>query len=244
VSDAPPDPAEEPLAAPAQDPPADPAPDAPLDRDRIVQAALALVDAGGIDRLSMRRLARALGTAPMSLYRHVGDKEELLRLVVEAVADRLSLPASSVSWDETVLEVMTSIRALLRDHPGVATLASNHTLMLTPAVLRAMDVVLAALLEAGLDARDAARTFGGLWAATLGGLVMQHSMATASPASELAEAERRRLAEHLVELAGDSCPAVAAAAPHWATLDDEAAFRFTISLALEGVRARVAGRAA
>ena len=54
---------------------------------RIVTAAVALADAEGLDAVSMGRVAAELGTAPMSLYRHVSAKEELLTLMVDAAWD-------------------------------------------------------------------------------------------------------------------------------------------------------------
>ena len=60
------------------------APRRPLSRARIVAAAVAIADAEGLDAVSMPRLARELGTAPMSLYRHVPHKDALVDLMLDA----------------------------------------------------------------------------------------------------------------------------------------------------------------
>ena len=53
-------------------------PRAPLSRQRVLQAAVALADDGGVEALSMRKLAQELGVVPMALYKHVANKDELL----------------------------------------------------------------------------------------------------------------------------------------------------------------------
>ena len=63
-----------------------------LDRDRIVEVALRIIDEEGIDGLSMRRIAEELDTGPASLYAHVSGKEELLDLVLDRVIGEIELP--------------------------------------------------------------------------------------------------------------------------------------------------------
>lgn len=64
-----------------------------LTLDRIVEAAIAIADADGIGALSMQRVATELGSATMSLYRHVPSKDDLVALMLDtAMAERLDLP--------------------------------------------------------------------------------------------------------------------------------------------------------
>ena len=63
----------------------------PLTRDAIVDAALALLDREGLSGLSMRKLAQELGAGAASLYWHVGNKEELLSLLLDRIVGELSL---------------------------------------------------------------------------------------------------------------------------------------------------------
>lgn len=81
----------------AEDAPPGPAP--ALSRDKIVEVAIAIADAEGLDALSMRRLGAELSVRPMSLYRHVPSKDDLLELINDAVlggssGSRTSLPAT------------------------------------------------------------------------------------------------------------------------------------------------------
>ena len=67
-------------------------PRAPLSRDRVLQAALALADEGGVEALSMRRLGQALGVEAMSLYKHVADKEAILDGIADLVTEEMGSP--------------------------------------------------------------------------------------------------------------------------------------------------------
>src|SRR4051794_24426918 len=69
-----------------------------LSREQIVRAAIAIADADGVQALTMRRLATDLGTAAMSLYRHVFNKEDLLDLMLDRAFGEIALPAHSGDW--------------------------------------------------------------------------------------------------------------------------------------------------
>ena len=70
----------------------------PLSRERIALVAVALADADGIEGLSMRKLASELGTAPMSLYRHLANKEMLLDAMVDIVFGEMYPPGIGTDW--------------------------------------------------------------------------------------------------------------------------------------------------
>jgi AcrR family transcriptional regulator len=93
----------------------------PLSRERIVDAAMAIVDAGGLDALSMRSVALALGTGPASLYAHVASKEELLDLLIERVALGLERPEPDAEhWQEQVKDMVRAIHYGLLAHRDLA----------------------------------------------------------------------------------------------------------------------------
>jgi AcrR family transcriptional regulator len=93
----------------------------PLSRERIVDAAMAVVDAGGLDALSMRSVAQALSTGPASLYAHVANKEELLELLIERVAAGLELPEPDPKhWQEQVKDMVRAIHYGLLAHRDLA----------------------------------------------------------------------------------------------------------------------------
>ena len=98
-----------------------------MTRDDIVAAALSVIDADGLDALTMRRLGAELGVAAMSLYRHLPNRDAVLaevvnRLAGEAIAD---LDPGS-SWPEALTRFGTAYRRMLLDHPRAVPLLATH----------------------------------------------------------------------------------------------------------------------
>jgi AcrR family transcriptional regulator len=96
------------------------APKAKFTRAQLQEAALRLADAEGAAGLSMRTLANALGTGPMTLYNYVKDRDDLDALVVEAVLAEVRFPRSrSDDWQSDVRTIVESTWRALRGHPNV-----------------------------------------------------------------------------------------------------------------------------
>ncbi|MEU8774534.1 TetR/AcrR family transcriptional regulator [Streptomyces sp. NPDC048606] len=93
-----------------------------LSREQIVAAAVRLLDAEGLEALSMRRLGTGMGTAATSLYRHVANKDELIELVVDAVHVEVDLPSEGgpEGWREALSRGAHSLRSMVLRHPWVA----------------------------------------------------------------------------------------------------------------------------
>ncbi len=92
-----------------------------LNREAVVQAALAMLDTVGVEGLSMRALADRLEVKAASLYWHLRDKDQLLELVAEAVLDRVTVPISPPSWRAQVTGACDELAQFLRDHRAAAT---------------------------------------------------------------------------------------------------------------------------
>ena len=90
-----------------------------LGRGRILAAALEIIDRDGLEALTMRTLADALGVAPMATYRHYANKGELLDALLNAVAYGLLVPESHGDWRSTALALARSVRAALEGVQGV-----------------------------------------------------------------------------------------------------------------------------
>jgi AcrR family transcriptional regulator len=88
-----------------------------LTRDRITEAALALADAGGVESLSMRALAKALGVEAMSLYNHIRNKDDLLDAVVDTVVGRIDMPDTGTDWQNALRRRAQSMRTVFLAHP-------------------------------------------------------------------------------------------------------------------------------
>lgn len=87
----------------------------PLSRERVVDAAIALADAEGLEALSMRRLAGELGVATMSLYNHVADKAELQDAMADRIAGTFTVEPAT-SWRQVVRAWVDTTRAGLLAH--------------------------------------------------------------------------------------------------------------------------------
>lgn len=101
----------------------------PLSRNRVVDAALGIVEREGVEAVTMRRLAEELRTAPASLYRHVASREELLRRVGERILDEIDVDFDAgASWQErTIAWAGATRRALRRSRGSVVLLMGPST---------------------------------------------------------------------------------------------------------------------
>jgi AcrR family transcriptional regulator len=97
------------------EPPQRPTP-SPLSRDSIVRAALRLADDAGLDEVSLRKVAAALGAGPMRLYGYISTKEELLDLMVDAVYVDIPLIDPGPSWRATLRAIAHGTRTAARRH--------------------------------------------------------------------------------------------------------------------------------
>ncbi|MDQ1655258.1 MAG: hypothetical protein QOD41_341 [Cryptosporangiaceae bacterium] len=93
----------------------------PLSRERVVDAAMALLLEQGYDAVSMRKVAQALNTGPASLYAHVANKRELDQLMMDRVAQGLEFQEPDPErWQEQLKDSMRSMLKMMRAYPGVA----------------------------------------------------------------------------------------------------------------------------
>ncbi|WP_280275356.1 TetR/AcrR family transcriptional regulator [Nocardia wallacei] len=122
-----------------------------ITEEKIVAAAVRLADAEGLDALSMRRIAAAMGSGTTSLYRHVANKDELIELMVDAVYAELPLPEPTPDWRIAMAAHAREFRALLLRHPWLAQQASRRP-ALGPNVIRQADHVLGVVAAATPDA--------------------------------------------------------------------------------------------
>jgi AcrR family transcriptional regulator len=119
----------------------------PLSRERVLRAAVALADRGGVELLSMRNLAEQLGVVPMALYKHVSNKEEMLDGMVDVVVGEIDPPAAGNDWKKAVRQRILSARRALLRHPWASRVIESRTSP-TPALLQYMDQMIG-LFRAG-----------------------------------------------------------------------------------------------
>jgi TetR/AcrR family tetracycline transcriptional repressor len=117
--------------------------------DDIVDGALALVERGGLDNLTMRGLADELGVSTAVAYYHVPNKDALVHLVADAVLGRVPLPDATKPWDEQLRQMLWDKRTQMLRYPGISQVLAS--LPVLPNFKRVGDVLDGLLVGAGFD---------------------------------------------------------------------------------------------
>lgn len=123
---------------------------APLTTERVLRAALEMVDRGGLEALSMRNLAAALRVEAMSLYNHVANKEHILDGLVELVVGEIAPPVIGDDWRAAMRARARSAHAVLMRHPW-ATMLFVSRVNVGPAMLRYVDATIGCLRAGGFS---------------------------------------------------------------------------------------------
>jgi AcrR family transcriptional regulator len=174
-----------------------------LSRERVVHAAVALADGGGIESLTMRKLGEQLQVEAMSLYKHVANKEDLLDGMIDSVFAEIDPPSGD--WRPAMRRRAVSIRELMRRHPWAVGLMESRSVP-GPATLRHHDAVLGTLREAGFSIELAAHAFSALDSYIYGFALQERNLPfeTGEDTAELAQAILARFPAdeypHLAEL--------------------------------------------
>ena len=146
-----------------------------LSRERIVAAAVELLDAHGVNGLTMRGLADRLGSGVMSLYWHVSNKEDVFDLALDAVLDYREPPRSAEArdWRGEIVDILEDWRASMLRHPWSAALLPRRAL--GPNILRRLELLSRTLSEAGVADADLNVALWALWNHVMGATITRAS---------------------------------------------------------------------
>ena len=207
----------------------------PLTRERIVEAAMRLMDVEGLEAMTMRRIGRELGVEAMSLYNHVADKEDILGGVIEAVMAEYEFPPASEDWRETARRAARSWRTLLKGHPNVITLMSEQRKPTTSIEsLRPMDFALGILASRGLGPEEAVRAFR-----AFGGFIQ--GFVLAEIANMFGGDPQAAMHEELAaEIPADLLPHLSKHFRYLADCNFDEEFEYGLDLMLRGLEAKIA----
>ncbi len=212
----------------------------PLNRERIIRAAVHLVDRDGVEALSMRRLAAELGVEAMSLYNHVPNKAAVLDGVTEAVQDEIDVTvAATGKWEDRVEAIAGEFRRVALAHPNAFILLVTRPVGSTVA-LRAFDTAMVLLANAGFDTATSVHILRTIVALHTGSVLRElnggwNLLVDQQQSPEL-------LALRMGELRAGGFPALATAASDLAVCDHEEEYRFGLKLLLIGLRQLLASR--
>jgi TetR/AcrR family tetracycline transcriptional repressor len=206
----------------------------------VVERALALADAEGLEAVTIRRLAKELGVTPMALYWHFRSKEELLDGMAARIFEEIDPSVdTSGTWQEQMRALLGSMVSVLRAHPSTAILLSTRTAS-SEGSLRATEVALDILGRGGFSPTQATQVARHALS-TLSNLVSgQPGMVTRDESGELTDA-RRRARLFLESLPPERYPRlVEAATPLSQGVDPDTYFAFGLDLLLAGIEAMAA----
>lgn len=148
---------------------------APLSRQRVIEAAAEVADAGGLAAVSMRGVGKRLSVEAMSLYHHVAGKENLLDGLADWVFSQIELPAHEQGWRDGMLRRARSARAVLAAHPWALGLIESRGTP-GPALLRHHDEVIGCLRRGGFDLMLASHAFSALDAYIYGFVLTEQTL--------------------------------------------------------------------
>ena len=160
-----------------------------ISREEIVGAAVEVVAAGGYEEMSIRTLAASLGVAPMSLYRHIRDKDDLLGEVTDRLLAAAWRPAAAEDdWQAWITEAASRLRDFLVNQPAALHVYLKHPVV-SPAAIERMNAMMNVLRRAGLSAEEARSAYGALHTYTIGFAALEASRAGSAPGREDARGE-------------------------------------------------------
>jgi AcrR family transcriptional regulator len=179
--------------------------------DDVVATALRQAGESGLDSLSIRNVATELGISPMTIYRFVDSKDELIDAMLVLALSRMEVPYSSApDWRRRVIDIMLAWRELLLAHPSVIQLLVNRRVPAQSEGLgRLAEHVLAGLEDGGITGQAAARAFWELFSLTFGHVVFERSRrdidaeAQVEAGRAMASTARVRGFERVERLAGE-----------------------------------------
>jgi AcrR family transcriptional regulator len=215
----------------------------PISRDAIVATAIRLLDAEGLDALSMRRIADELGTGAASLYWHVGSKDALLDLIFDEIIGEVSIPAPEPDrWRDQIKGVARAQRAVSLRHPYVVRISIGRIPM-GPNALRYSEQVLAILRAGGVPPRLAVQG-SHLLISTVNGFTLDETDAGdgggPSAAKEAAEMAR----DYLASLPASQFPQLVELADEYSYADPDERFELLIDIFTDGLARRAAAAGA
>jgi len=177
-----------------------------LRTERIVEAAHALVHAGGRDALSIRDLERVLGVGASAIYRRVGNKDQLLIAVTDLVLSQAELPPQTMPWNDALWQLSLALHHALKEHPHVHPILDSHVLA-TPATARLACCAIEILGRAGLKGDELGDAYNGWIGYVLGFSIIENL--PAQPVDERDEM-RRWIHAYVDRLDADAFPSVLA----------------------------------
>jgi TetR/AcrR family transcriptional regulator, tetracycline repressor protein len=155
-----------------------------ISREQVITAATEIVRAGGYEAMTIRSLATGLGVAPMSLYRHVRDKDDILDEVVDRLLERAWRPAASEDdWEEWITQAADQLRRFLVTQPAALHVYLKHPVV-SPAAISRMNAMMDVLRHTLPGEPAARRAYASIHTYTVGFAALESSRSGWTPAAD------------------------------------------------------------
>ena len=213
-----------------------------LSRELVLAKALEVVDADGLDALTMRRLGQELGRDPMSLYRYAENRAALLDGVTELVLNELTIHPQDPDWKALLRQIAHDLRRLALQHPNVVPLLVTRPLS-TPlglrplGTLRPLEQILSLLIGAGFSPADALHVYRAYYGFLYGHILNELQEFVVDP-----EENEALLRLGLHRLPAKEFPRLRALAPALAEYDGSAELDQGVTILLSGLEAQLSLR--
>lgn len=213
-----------------------------LGRERILQAAIGLIDKGGLQALNMRDLGRTLGTSTMAVYRHFQNKSDLLNEVIDLVVGQFDPLGLQGNWQDKVRAICLKVRKGMLAHPELADVIGRE-LRRSSTSFRVNARIIEALHDAGVPAELLAQTYWAISSYTTGYALLEaqakrrhrEALATSSQADRV-----QKLASMMRSVDGISERGLQLAPLVISQQLDDAQFMFGLECLISGLEARIA----
>ena len=215
-----------------------------LSRERILQAAIRLIDEGGLQALNMRELGRVLGTSTMAVYRHFHNKSDLLDEVIDSVVAQFYPSGLEGCWQKKVQAICLRVRNGMLEHPELADLIGRE-LRRSPTSFRVNAHIIEALDDSGVPAELLAQTYWAISSYTTGYALLEAQVVRRHrevPASSSQDDKVRKLSEMMESVEGISARGLRLAPLVISQQLDDAQFLFGLECFISGLEARINGR--
>lgn len=205
-----------------------------LSRGEVLRAALQVAERDGLEALTMRKVAAEVGVEAMSLYGHVGDKDDMLDGLVEVVVEMFDMPPVSGDWVADARATARAFRQLAMRYPRVAPLVLTRQSWSSP-MLRVTDALVTILLDAGFSPEQSVHALRAVLGTVVGSLLREFGASPTLGGDDDAGHDVR-----VQRIAAAELPGLNRVAEQLATLAPEAEFEFALNLVLSALEAVLA----
>jgi AcrR family transcriptional regulator len=195
-----------------------------------------IVERDGIDALTMRRVAQDLGSSPMSIYRHVRDRDELLVLLLDKLAAELPRPRLPNEPRARLQRACRAMRDGLARHPWVVDVLAGGDLI-APSILWLMEEIVSGFVACGLSHAQAADAYRAIWQFTVGELIVSRGLQRVAGLGR-----QPYVLEVLTSVDPRTLPTLSALGPYWAPARGRDSYQTGLHALVEGLLAAATRR--